>query len=45
MRFAVLEKLVSTGVAATAKLETAVVATSVDSTKHNPSGLYLRDDL
>jgi hypothetical protein len=37
-RFAVLEKWVLIGVVATAVLETAVAATSVDSPKHSPSG-------
>jgi hypothetical protein len=37
-RFAVPEKLVLTGDVATAVLETAVAATSVDSPQHSPSG-------
>lgn len=40
IRFAVLERWVLTGAVAIAVLETAVVATSVDSRKHNPSDLH-----
>lgn len=45
IRFAVLERWVLTGAVAIAVLETAVVATSVDSPKHNPSGLHSLDVL
>ena len=40
-----LERWVLTGAVAIAMLETAVVATSVDSPKHNPSGLHSLDVL
>jgi hypothetical protein len=45
IRFAVLERWVLTGAVAIAVLETAVVATSVDSPKDNPSGLHSLDVL